>query len=697
MASVNNRPPMDADTVGFRVGVDTVGFGTFTDLVAMDARTGEVEVHKRPSTPNKPSDAIFECLQQLDAPPEAIAYLVVGTTVAINAIHQRTGARVIYVTTAGFEDIPFLQRTNRKFHYDLKWSSPTPLVLRRDSIGVPERIDYLGQVLRPLTDGGLAQLGEDIRARLNGKDDSNVALAVNFLFSYVSPDHELRVRDYLRREFPDIPVSASYEVAPIWREYDRASTTLVDAYVRPLIREFVESMQAGLTERGIDRHWSIMKSNGGQMISGSAADRPVQTLLSGLSGGIIAGLHFGEAVDCSNVITLDMGGTSTDVGAVVDGLVRYSTEWEIEFGLPVSAPFIDLTTLGAGGGSIAFINKGGLLQVGPASAGARPGPACYGQGGDRPTVTDANVVLRRLNPDNFLGGQVKLHPDLAVQAVETLATSLETSVEATAAAIVEVANENIAEAIRQMTIGRGLDPREFSIVAFGGAGPLHAAAIAGSLGIKQVIVPPHPGLTSAFGSLLADIRVDKTWTNIVRSDRLDAGAIDQRLGDLVLDATEDLRREGYGGVPTLRRSVTMRYMGQNYEEEVPIPDGPITTESAADLLESFHQHYEQIYGYRIADEIIEMVQFNVTVIGKTENPRFRELESKSDGVPSGTRSILFDGRNVANCPIYNREDLAPGQEIEGPALIEELDSTTFLRPTDALTVTRDGIAIIRIE
>ncbi|MCY4109476.1 MAG: hydantoinase/oxoprolinase family protein [Chloroflexi bacterium] len=686
---------MDSDFAGVRVGVDTGG--TFTDLVAMDVRTGHVQVHKRPSTPAQPSDAIFECIEQMDAPASRISYLVVGTTVAINSIHQRNGARVIYVTTRGFEDIPFLQRTNRRFHYDLQWSSPTPLVLRRDSVGVPERIDYQGEVLIPLTDDGLNQLAADIRRRLDGAARGDVALAVSFLFSYVSPDHELRTRDYLRSEFPDVPVSVSYEVAPIWREYDRASTTLVDAYVRPLVHQFVQSMQGGLEERGFDRHWSLFKSPAGQVPSQSPPDRPVQTLLSGLSGGIIAGRHFGEAVGQSNVITLDMGGTSTDVGVVVDGLVRYTTEWEIEFGLPVSAPFIDMTTIGAGGGSIAFINKGGLLQVGPSSAGAVPGPACYGQGGDRPTVTDANIALGRLNPENFLGGEVKLHPDLAVRAVESLSGSLGTSVEATAAAIVDVANENIAEAIRQMTIGRGLDPREFAIVAFGGAGPLHAAAIARSIGVEQVIVPPHPGLTSAFGTLLADLRVDKTWTNIVRSDRLDPKAIDDRLQGLVLDATEDLRREGYGGVPTLRRSVTMRYLGQNYEEEIPIPAGAITAESARDLLESFHQHYEQIYGYRIADEIIEMVQFNVTVIGRTDNPRFPEIESGADGAPVGTRSVLFDGRYVADCPIYDREDLAPNQKIEGPAIIEELDSTTFLRPGDSLTVTRDGTAIVQID
>ena len=283
---------MDSDLAGIRVGVDTGG--TFTDLVAMDVRTGHVQVHKRPSTPAQPSDAIFKCIEQMDAPASRISYLVVGTTVAINSIHQRNGARVIYVTTRGFEDIPFLQRTNRRFHYDLQWSSPTPLVLRRDSVGVPERIDYQGEVLIPLSDDGLNQLAADIRRRLDGAAHGDVALAINFLFSYVSPDHELKTRDYLRSEFPDVPVSVSYEVAPIWREYDRASTTLVDAYVRPLVHQFVQSMQAGLEERGFDRHWSLMKSNGGQMLSQSAADRPVQTLLSGLSGGIIAGRHFGR-------------------------------------------------------------------------------------------------------------------------------------------------------------------------------------------------------------------------------------------------------------------------------------------------------------------------------------------------------------------------------------------------------------------
>ncbi len=680
--------------MGIRVGIDTGG--TFTDLVAMDERTGEVEVIKRPSTPAAPSEAIFDCLERLRGTAKDISYLVLGTTVAINTLHQRTGARVIYLATEGFEDIPFLQRTNRKFHYDLKWSSPTPLVRRRDCLGVWERIDYQGEVLRPLSPDNLAQVAEKVRARIAGSNGENVAIAINFLFSYVSPAHEIEVRDYIAEALPDVPISISYEVAPIWREYDRASTTLMDAYLRPLTQGFVESIQAGLEERGFERHWSVMKSNGGQMLSASAADRPVQMLLSGLSGGIIAGLHFGEAAGERNVITLDMGGTSTDVGVVVNGQVRYTTEWELEFGLPVSAPFIDMTTLGAGGGSIAWINKGGLLQVGPASAGAHPGPACYGQGGESPTVTDANVVLGRLDPTNFLGGEIQLDAKLAIQSLQSIADTLDMSGEGAARSIVDVANENIAEAIRQVTIRRGLDPRDFGIVAFGGAGPLHASAIARSLGIKRVIVPPHPGLSSAFGALLADIRVDKTWTNIVRSDRLDAEAIDERLNGLVREATEDLRREGYGGVPALQRSVTMRYMGQNYEEEVGIPEGPITLAAIDELLESFHQHYEQIYGYRIDDEVIEMVQFNVTVIGQTAKPRFPSIDARGAPISPEERFVFLAHGAAVACAVYQRADLASADEIIGPAIIEELDSTILIHTGDSLTVAEDGVGIIDV-
>ena len=358
--------------MAIRIGIDTGG--TFTDLVALDEDSGDVMVVKRPSTPEAPSDAIFDALEHSRIPADEIGYFVLGTTVGVNALLQRKGARVLYVTTAGFEDVPFLQRVDRKFHYDLDWERPQPLVERRDCLGVIERLDYTGAVVDPLTAEGLARFGRELRARMDDGANGAVAVAVNCLFSYVKPDHERTIRDYLTREFPELPVSVSHEVAPIWREYDRASTTIADAYIRPLLQGFIGALGEGLAARGTTRSWAVMKSNGGQMLAESAADRPAQTVLSGLPGGIIAAKYYAESLRDDNIISFDMGGTSTDVGVVDDGAIGYTTAWEIEFGLPVAAPFIEMTTMGAGGGSIAWVNRGGCSRLGrraPAPSRAR--------------------------------------------------------------------------------------------------------------------------------------------------------------------------------------------------------------------------------------------------------------------------------------------------------------------------------------
>jgi len=678
--------------LGVRIGIDTGG--TFTDLVVMDESTGGVDVVKLPSTPDEPSRAILAALEQAGVDPARATYLVLGTTVAVNALLQRRGARVLYITTEGFEDVPFLQRVDRKFHYDLDWERPLPLVARRDCLGIRERIDYRGETVTPLTGKGIEDLIEAIRERLAEADvgSADVAFALNFLFSYVHPDHETAVRKALTAAFPDIPISASHEVAPIWREYERASTTIADAAVKPLLSRFIGSLDQGLRERGFSRSWSVMKSNGGQMLADTAGERPVQTVLSGLSGGIIAGQAFGEEAGASNVITFDMGGTSTDVGVVSDGRVGYTTAWEIEFGLPVAAPFIEMTTMGAGGGSIAWVNKGGLLQVGPQSAGAVPGPACYAHDGQEATVTDANVVLGRLNPDNFLGGDLPLDADLAHKAIERVAQQVQLAPIDTALAIVEIAVENIAEAMRLLTVQRGLDPRVFSLVAFGVAAPLHAAAIARVIGTRATLIPPHPGLCSAFGTLLADIRVDKTWTHLVRSDNPDLADLDGRLKTLVREAVEDLGREGFSGEPTIRRSANMRYLGQNYEEEIPIPDGTLTQDSWQRLIDGFEQHYEAEYGYRIASEVIEVVQLNVSVVGESSKPRLSKLTPKAPAEAGARRAVCFDPQAPVECPIFERSELSPADVIEGPAVIEELDSTTLVHPGQVLTVGERGLA-----
>jgi N-methylhydantoinase A len=674
--------------MGVRIGIDTGG--TFTDLVLLDETTGAVTVVKQPSTPDDPSRAIFTALENSKAILGDIGGFTLGTTVAVNALLQRRGARVLYITTAGFQDIPFLQRIDRKFHYDLEWERPRPLVKRRDCLGVVERVDYQGEIVDPLEPASLDKIVASVQARLSDLDGESAALAINFLFAYAHPKHEQVVRDRLRKEFPDLPISVSHEVAPIWREYERASTTIADAAVKPMMQTFVNSLDLGLKSRGFNRKWSVMKSNGGQMLAEAAADRPIQTVLSGLSGGIIAGKIIGDRQGDRNVITFDMGGTSTDVGVVANGSIGYTTAWEIEFGLPVSAPFIDLTTMGAGGGSIAWINRGGMLQVGPQSAGAVPGPACYGLGGDEPTVTDANVVLGRMNPKNFLGGDMSIDPDKAHHTIERLGRRLGLDGTAAALAILGVGVENIAEAMRLLTVRRGLDPRDYSIVAFGGAGPLHAAAIAELIAARAVIIPQHPGLVSALGALLADMRVDKTWTHILRSNQLSAPAVDARLKELEAEATADLRHEGYLGTPILQRSANMRYLGQNYEEEIEIPNGTISDGTLEEILLAFEDHYERAYGYRIQGEIVEIVQFNVTASGPSTPPATPTVVRGEPTRPIASRQIVFSSEGQLNCPIYDRSTLTPTDNIHGPAVIEELDSTTLV-PTDwAFWVKDDG-------
>lgn len=674
--------------MGVRIGIDTGG--TFTDLVLMDEATGTVKVVKQPSTPDDPSRAIFQALEKSKASSADISGFSLGTTVAVNALLQRQGARVLYIATEGFQDVPFLQRVDRKFHYDLDWERPRPLVHRRDCLGVAERVDYQGDIVDPLGAADLDRIITDVRSKLSDTSDEPVALAINFLFAYAHPEHEQEVRNRLSKEFPDLPISVSHEVAPIWREYERASTTIADAAVKPMMQAFVKSLDHGLKSRGFERKWAVMKSNGGQMLAEASADRPIQTVLSGLSGGIIAGKTIGERQNAHNIITFDMGGTSTDVGVVANGSIGYTTAWEIEFGLPISAPFIDLTTMGAGGGSIAWINKGGMLQVGPQSAGAVPGPACYGLGGDEPTVTDANVVLGRMNPKNFLGGDMTIDADKAHQAIEKLGRGLGLDCTAAALAILGVGVENIAEAMRLLTVRRGLDPRQYSIVAFGGAGPLHAAAVAELIAARTVLVPQHPGLVSALGTLLADMRVDKTWTNVLRSNELSAPTINARLQELEKEATADLHHEGYVGEPVLRRSANMRYLGQNYEEEIEIPSGTVTDQTVADILAAFEDHYERAYGYRIQGEIIEIVQFNVTASGPSAPPATPNVIPGEEATPIANREVTFTSEASIDCPIYDRATLTPTDSIRGPAIIEELDSTTLVPHNWLFQVKEDG-------
>jgi N-methylhydantoinase A len=680
--------------MGVRVGIDTGG--TFTDLIGFDGGTGRLIFSKMPSTPSDPVRAIADALAASGADQRAIEFLIVGTTVATNALLQRKGAEVIFVTTEGFEDVPYIQRMNRRYHYSLEWTKPQPLVKRRDIVGVSERLDAAGRVVIPLSPAALERLGNAIEERLVGRDRKHVAIAACLLFSYIDPQHELRLGEFLRRRFPDLPVSLSHQVAPIWREYERGSTVIADAYVKPIIGSYLGSIRRRFDELALQAPWALMKSNGGNAAPASAEAQPIQLLLSGLSGGVIGGAHFGKLAAESQLITLDMGGTSCDVGIVRDGEIGYTTNFEIDWGLPVAAPSVDLTTIGAGGGSIAWVDKGGFLRVGPQSAAAEPGPACYAKGGSEATVTDANLVLGRLNPDYFLGGKLALDPGAAARAVTQIAEPLGMALEAAAQAIIDVANENMANAIRVLSIDRGLDPRSFALVAFGGAGPLHAVAIAGKMRMSRVVIPLYPGLCSAFGALIADLQVNKVQSKSFRSDGVGAETVRQHFAALVRDAVTELREEGFDGRPEIHRMISMRYAGQNYEQDIPVATD---VESEAELHEAFaafERRHEAFYGYSISGEVIELIRFNVTAIGRTPKPNLPPIARTCAVRPIGERPVYFPDAGFLAAPIFRRDQLPAGVSLSGPAVIEEAGSTVLLHPGNALEVSPIGLFTLHI-
>ncbi len=488
----------------YLVGVD-IG-GTFTDFVAYDRETAEVRVWKNASTPREPTEGVMIGLGQLGDTRD-IEHLRLGTTIATNALLERKGGKVAYVTTQGFKDIPFIQRGNRRAHYDMSWIKPKPLVKRADCLEVDERIDRDGQILKALDEAEVRRIAAEIKA----KGDIE-AVAVVLLFSYLDPAHERRLRDILAEELPDTPISISYEVLPKWKEYERASTTLADAYLKPVVRRRFEEMQRRFQGLGVAGRVVVIKSNGGEASLKGAMNAPVNLTVSGPTGGVVAAKTLSGLIGLDHVVTFDMGGTSTDCSTIVAGNEAFTTGFEIEFGIPIQVPMIDVRTIGAGGGSIAWIDKGGMLRVGPQSAGAEPGPACYGLGGKEATVTDANLLLGRINPDFFLGGNMKLDAEAARQAVAVLAERLGMGRIETALAILQIANNNMIGALRTVLLERGLDPRDFTLMAFGGAGPVHACDLIEMAGIPRAVIPNHPGQFSAYGFIMTDARVDKQRT-----------------------------------------------------------------------------------------------------------------------------------------------------------------------------------------
>jgi N-methylhydantoinase A len=674
-----------------RLGID-VG-GTFTDLVLIEEDTGQVLTAKASSTPENPVEGVLNVIHQVGAASQQISALVHGTTVATNALLERKGARTGFLCTRGFRDIIFIQRMNRKHHYDLSWDKPRLPVHRRDCLEASERVNAKGEVVQPLNeDEGRAAILEFRRRGIE-------AIAVCFLYSYLHPQHELRVRELAEELYPEAHVSLSHEVYPRWREYERASTTIIDAFLKPLIDSYVNNLQRGLVANKIEAPFLIMKSNGGITDYASTAKRPVDVIVSGPVGGVLAAVYLGALTGRQNLIATDMGGTSFDVSLIANNRFNRSHGVEIEWGMPIRTPMVEVETIGAGGGSLAWIDKGGLLRVGPQSAGAHPGPVCYGRGGAGPTVTDANLVLGRLDPDRFAGGQLQLDKGGAEAAIARYAERLGFGLHATAHHIVELVNWNMVNAIRLVSIDKGYDPRDFTLISFGGAGSAHAAALAEIMGVREVLVPVHQGVLSALGLTIADMRVDVSQTANMRSDLLDRVLVNATLRDLRVRALTTITHEGYRGEPSVVETIEMRYLGQNYGVEVPLPQvGQVLDEAGLhEVYERFAALHQLLYGYTLDHEVVEFVNFNVTVIGPTPRPTLPTIDqSAAPPEPIGARPVYFDeAGGFVNCPIFWRDGLRGGAQLQGPAVVEEDFATTVLQPGQRLRVDEWGNLIIQ--
>jgi N-methylhydantoinase A len=671
--------------MGYRLGID-IG-GTFTDFVAYDDANRALTAWKNLSTPHDPIQGIMKGLKAFDAGIDAIAGMRLGTTVATNALLEGKGARVAYVTTRGFRDVPFIGRGNRKHHYDLAWVKPKPFVKRRDAFEVDERVGPSGDVIEALDEAQVAALADKLAA-----DGEIEAVAVVLLHSYLTPVHEQRIKAIFRERLPGVPVSISYEVLPKWKEHFRSSTTICDAFIKPVVEKQLGSMRRELDDQGVKARMVVMRSNGGEMSLDAAVEAPIQIAVSGPTGGVIAAKRTAELLGLPNLVTLDMGGTSTDVSTVVNGKEKFTTDFEIEWGRPIQIPMIDIRTIGAGGGSIARIDSGGMLVVGPESAGANPGPACYGRGGTLPTVTDANVVLGRISASNFLGGAMELDAGAARKAIVPIAEALGYAIEQAALAIIRIANNNMVGALHTVLTEQGLDPRDFVLVAFGGAGPLHVSDLMSEASIPSGLVPNFPGQFSAFGFTMADARVDRYRTVQLNSRLFDRARAAAVMTVLVAECKAELAAQGHHDV-AVSRSVEMRYLGQNYELEIPIETDTFTDGDVATILDTFHGQHEARFGFRLADHM-EIVNFLVTGTARTGHLQFPLIaEAAGPAEPVAHRPVWF-GDSWMETPVYTRGDLKAGHAVTGPALVEENASVTVLAPGKSLTVDSYGNLLI---
>jgi N-methylhydantoinase A len=685
-----SRPPRAGAGREGSVRLATDIGGTFTDLVYLDDETGRIGLAKASSTPPAFARGIMDALHKSGVPAESIDRFVHGTTVVINALTERKGAITALVTTEGCRDVLAIGRGNRPDIYNLRFRKQEPFVPRRRRYEVTERMNYKGEVVTALDEATLDAVIEQLRA------DGVGAVAVSFLHSYANPAHERQAAARIRAALPGVNVTASSDLTREWREYERTSTAVLNAYVQPVASAYLNELAGDLRAEGVNCRLNAMKSNGGTQTFEVLAEQPIHLVESGPVGGVIGAAAIGAAIGANDLITLDIGGTTAKCTLIDGGAIKITTEYRIErdernAGYSIKAPVVDIVEIGAGGGSIAWIDQGGALKVGPKSAGAVPGPACYSRGGTQPTVTDANLIAGRINPEYFLGGEIDVSVEAARAAMQPIADALGVSVDEAALGVIRIANANMINALKLVSVRRGYDPRDFALIAFGGGGPMHAAALAAELRVGKVIIPPAPGHFSAWGMLMTDPMQDFIQTAQTSAEDANTGKAEATFAALEREAIAFFEQAGADpDEVSIERFGDMRYAGQEHTVRVPFP-GKI--DSFADPVATFHTMHERSYTFRL-DSATEILNYHVVARIPTVKPAIAPVEAAGSGQPKGSRLVDFDGEGRLQATIWERSDLPVGRAVTGPAVIEEPASTTVIHPGQTVTLDHMGNLII---
>ncbi len=671
-----------------RVAVD-VG-GTFTDIVRLDG-DGTLRFEKVPTTPDEPTRGVIDSLHRAEVPMDGTSMFTHGTTLGLNALLTRSGARTAVIATRGFRDVYLLGRTAREGNYNILYRKPPGLLERYDTYEVPERMLFDGTVHQEFDADEARRVAELIR------DRGYQAVAIGFLHAYANPTHEVAMREILNEVIPDIEVSISSDLSREYREYERTSTAVLDAYIKPIVRTYLYDLENELMSNGFSGRFLMMRSGGGSMTAAAAREQPVNLILSGPAGGVIGAAGFASMVGDPNLITVDMGGTSLDASLIVDGrpVLHHAAEFQ---GLPINISSLYIHTIGAGGGSIAWIDEAGGLQVGPQSAGADPGPASYGAGGIDPTFTDAALVMGYLGKETPLGGTLALSEELARQALTPLADRMEMSVERFARGVVQISTTKIVGAVRAITVELGRDPKDFALLAFGGAGGIVGVDVARDLGMARVIIPPGQGAFSALGMLMTDVQRDFSRTSVMPLQALNTEHLDTAFADMSVEAAEILEEEGFPPERQVTsRAVDLRYTGQEHSVSIGLPDGVV--EDPIDYLATkFEDEHRQHYGHTM-DDPVEITTFRLGAVGTVDKPDLPLLPARDKGSaqPFSIRPMLSGtGSTWVDTSVYLRDDLRAGDEIAGPAIIVEHTATTVFHTGDWLRVGEHGELVITL-